>query len=147
MLVRGAAHRARRALPSPPASNGLAYDYLTSRLWCDPITTSGTTSGGSTRAGHEGGSRRPPFYPLGACCCSFEDRGDLRPDPVERAAHLTFIIAGAGPTGVELAGAIKELAVDVIPRDYRVADTRQARVMLIEAGPRLLPALPPEPGA
>ena len=72
---------------------------------------------------------------------------EIEPDPVERAAHLTFIIVGAGPTGVELAGAIKELAVDVIPRDYRVADTRHARVVLIEAGPRLLPALPPEPGA
>jgi NADH dehydrogenase len=44
---------------------------------------------------------------------------------------------------VELAGAIKELAVDVIPRDFRVADTRRARVILIEAGPRLLPALEP----
>jgi NADH:ubiquinone reductase (H+-translocating) len=66
---------------------------------------------------------------------------EIESDPHERAAHLTFIIVGAGPTGVELAGAIKELAVDVIPRDYRVADTRHARVVLIEAGPRLLPAL------
>jgi NADH:ubiquinone reductase (H+-translocating) len=62
-------------------------------------------------------------------------------DPADREMHLTFIIVGAGPTGVELAGAIKELAVDVIPRDYRVADTRHARVILIEAGPRVLPAL------
>jgi NADH:ubiquinone reductase (H+-translocating) len=69
---------------------------------------------------------------------------EIDPDPGERAAHLTFIIVGAGPTGVELAGAIKELAVDVIPRDYRVADTRHARVVLIEAGPRLLPALHPD---
>jgi NADH:ubiquinone reductase (H+-translocating) len=66
---------------------------------------------------------------------------EIEPEPAERAAHLTFIIVGAGPTGVELAGAIKELAVDVIPRDYRVADTRHARVVLIEAGSRLLPAL------
>jgi NADH dehydrogenase len=66
---------------------------------------------------------------------------ELEVDPGERAAHLTFIIVGAGPTGVELAGAIKELAVDVIPRDYRVADTRHSRVILIEAGPRVLPAL------
>jgi NADH dehydrogenase len=72
---------------------------------------------------------------------------EIEPDPVERAAHLTFIIVGAGPTGVELAGAIKELAVDVIPRDYRVADTRHARVVLIEAGPRLLPALHPDSSA
>jgi NADH dehydrogenase len=66
---------------------------------------------------------------------------EIEPDPLERAAHLTFVIVGAGPTGVELAGAIKELAVDVIPRDYRVADTRHTRVILIEAGPRVLPAL------
>jgi NADH dehydrogenase len=71
---------------------------------------------------------------------SFES-AEIEADPDERAAHLTFIIVGGGPTGVELAGAIKELAVDVIPRDYRAADTRHARVVLIEAGPRVLPAL------
>jgi NADH dehydrogenase len=70
---------------------------------------------------------------------SFES-AELEADPGERAAYLTFIIVGAGPTGVELAGAIKELAVDVIPRDFRVADTRRARVILIEAGARVLPA-------
>ena len=74
---------------------------------------------------------------------SFES-AELEADPAERAAHLTFIIVGAGPTGVELAGAIKELAVDVIPRDYRVADTRRARVVLIEAGARVLPAFHPD---
>ena len=74
---------------------------------------------------------------------SFET-AEIESDPGERAAHLSFIIVGGGPTGVELAGAIKELAVDVIPRDFRVADTRRARVILIEAGPRLLPALHPD---
>jgi len=71
---------------------------------------------------------------------SFE-RAETESDPAERAALLSFVIVGGGPTGVELAGAIKELAVDVIPRDFRVADTRRARVLLIEAGARLLPAL------
>ena len=71
---------------------------------------------------------------------SFES-AELETNHAARAAHLTFIIVGGGPTGVELAGAIKELAVDVIPRDFRAADTRRARVILIEAGPRLLPAL------
>ncbi len=70
---------------------------------------------------------------------SFES-AEIEADHGERAAHLTFIFVGAGPTGVELAGAIKELAVDVIPRDYRVADTRRARVILIEAGACVLPA-------
>jgi NADH dehydrogenase len=71
---------------------------------------------------------------------SFE-RAEIEADEAERAAHLTFVIVGGGPTGVELAGAIKELAVDVIPRDFRAADTRLARVVLLEAGPRLLPTL------
>jgi NADH:ubiquinone reductase (H+-translocating) len=71
---------------------------------------------------------------------SFE-AAELEADPAQRDAHLTFIIVGAGPTGVELAGAIKELAVDVVARDFRVTDTRKARVILIEAGPRVLPAL------
>jgi NADH dehydrogenase len=62
----------------------------------------------------------------------------------ERAAHLSFVIVGGGPTGVELAGAIKELAVDVVARELRVAGTRRARVILIEAGPRLLPAFDPK---
>jgi NADH dehydrogenase len=70
---------------------------------------------------------------------SFET-AEVESDPQERAAHLAFVIVGGGPTGVELAGAIKELAVDVIAQDFRVADTRRARVILIEAGPRLLPA-------
>jgi NADH dehydrogenase len=75
---------------------------------------------------------------------SFE-AAELEENPEKRTADLSFVIVGGGPTGVELAGAIKELAVDVIPRDFRVADTRRARVILIEAGPRLLPAL--EPGS
>jgi len=75
---------------------------------------------------------------------SFE-AAELEENPENRTADLSFVIVGGGPTGVELAGAIKELAVDVIPRDFRVADTRRARVILIEAGPRLLPAL--EPGS
>ena len=74
---------------------------------------------------------------------SFE-AAEVESDPEERTAHLAFVIVGGGPTGVELAGAIKELAVDVIARDYRVADTRRARVILIEAGPRLLPAFHPD---
>lgn len=72
---------------------------------------------------------------------------EFETDPQKQAAHLAFIIIGGGPTGVELAGAIKELAVDVVPRDFRVADTRKARVILIEAGPRLLPALSPDSSA
>jgi NADH:ubiquinone reductase (H+-translocating) len=73
---------------------------------------------------------------------SFE-RAEVEKDPANRSAHLSFVIVGGGPTGVELAGAVKELAVDVIPRDFRHADTRRARVILIEAGSRLLPTFDP----
>lgn len=61
-----------------------------------------------------------------------------------RRAALTFGIVGGGPTGVELAGAIKEIAGRTIPRDYRHIDTRTTRVILFEAGPRVLPPFPPE---
>jgi NADH dehydrogenase len=61
-----------------------------------------------------------------------------------RRADLTFGIVGGGPTGVELAGAIKEIAGRTIPRDYRQIDTRTTRVVLFEAGDRLLPSFPPQ---
>lgn len=61
-----------------------------------------------------------------------------------RQAALTFGIVGAGPTGVELAGAIKEIAGQTIPADYRHIDTRTTRVILFETGERVLPTFPPE---
>lgn len=60
-----------------------------------------------------------------------------------RRAELTFGIVGGGPTGVELAGAIKEIAGQTIPRDYKHIDTRTTRVILFEGGGRLLPAFDP----
>ena len=70
---------------------------------------------------------------------SFE-RAERETDPELRAALLTFVIVGGGPTGVELAGAIAELAYHNLPTEYRHIDTRKARVVLIEAGPRILPS-------
>ena len=70
------------------------------------------------------------------------ERAERETDPERRAALLTFVVVGGGPTGVELAGAIGELACSVMPRDFRTIDTRQARTVLLEAGPRILPALP-----
>ena len=60
----------------------------------------------------------------------------------ERARLLTFIVIGAGPTGVEMAGALAELAKKALARDFRRIDPRLARVVLIEAGLRVLPAFP-----
>ncbi|GLK81877.1 NAD(P)/FAD-dependent oxidoreductase [Methylopila turkensis] len=70
------------------------------------------------------------------------ERAELAADPAERERLLTFAIVGAGPTGVELAGAIVEVAKKVMPADFRLIDPRTAKVILIEAGPRVLPAFP-----
>jgi NADH dehydrogenase len=66
------------------------------------------------------------------------ERAERESDPARRAALMTFVIIGAGPTGVELAGTIAELAQDTLRPDFRNVDTHKARVVLIEAGPRVL---------
>jgi len=73
--------------------------------------------------------------------CAFE-AAETAPTPETRAAHLTFVVVGGGPTGVEMAGAIADLARDALPDDFRAFDPRDARVMLVEAGPRLLQTFP-----
>jgi len=70
------------------------------------------------------------------------ERAERETDSSRRAALLTFVIVGAGPTGVELAGTIAELARDTLPPDFRNIDTQDARVVLIEAGPRVLAGFP-----
>ncbi len=64
-------------------------------------------------------------------------------DPVRRAALLTFVVVGGGPTGVELAGAIAEMSSHTLQGDYRVADLSQTKVLLVELGNRILPSFPP----
>ncbi|HEX2891426.1 NAD(P)/FAD-dependent oxidoreductase [Vineibacter terrae] len=63
-------------------------------------------------------------------------------DAVEQRRLLSFVVVGGGPTGVELAGAIAELAKKALAKDFRRIDPRSAHVILIEAGPRLLSAFP-----
>lgn len=70
------------------------------------------------------------------------ESAEVEADPEARRAALTFVIVGGGPTGVELAGAIAEISRSVIPQDFRRVDTRTARVVLVEALPRILPAMP-----
>lgn len=72
------------------------------------------------------------------------EAAEVETDPDARRAELTFVLVGGGPTGVELAGAIKEIAVESIPKDFKRVDTRSARVLLVEGQGRLLPAFPPE---
>ncbi len=67
------------------------------------------------------------------------EQAEWETDGTSRAELLTFVIIGAGPTGVELSGTIAELARDTLRQDFRNFDSRDARVVLIEAGPRILP--------
>ena len=66
------------------------------------------------------------------------ERAETETDPVERRRLLNFVVVGGGPTGVEMAGAIAELAKRALAMDFRSIDPRSTRIILIEAGPRLL---------
>jgi NADH dehydrogenase len=67
------------------------------------------------------------------------EMAEMATDPQERAEWLTFVVIGAGPTGVELVGQIAELAHTVLPKDYRTVDTREARIILLEGAGAVLP--------
>lgn len=70
------------------------------------------------------------------------EQAETESDPDKRRRLLNFVVIGAGPTGVEMAGAIAELARRALARDFRTIDPRQARIVLVEAGPRVLAAFP-----
>ena len=72
------------------------------------------------------------------------ERAEREPDPAARRAWLNFVIVGGGPTGVELAGALGEIANDSLRRDFRHIDSRQAAILLVEGEPRVLPTFPPD---
>ncbi len=99
----------------------------------------------------------PEWEPLAPGLKSLEDAFEIRrrillafelaeqeKDPARRRALLNFVLVGAGPTGVELAGAIAEIKQYTLRRDFRNIDPSEARVLLIEAGPRVLSAYPEE---
>ncbi|HZQ15140.1 MAG TPA: NAD(P)/FAD-dependent oxidoreductase [Gaiellaceae bacterium] len=71
------------------------------------------------------------------------EAAEVERDPAKRAAFLTFVIVGAGPTGVEMAGQIAELSRRVLRNEYRSTDTAEAQVLLVEAGERVLASYPP----
>jgi NADH:ubiquinone reductase (H+-translocating) len=98
----------------------------------------------------------PEWAPLAPGLKTIEDATDIRrrfllafeaaereDDPEARRALLTFVVVGAGPTGVELAGAMAEIARHSIVRDFRRIDPATARIVLVEGGPRVLPAYAP----
>jgi NADH dehydrogenase len=70
------------------------------------------------------------------------EAAEVTGDPERRQGWLTFVVVGAGPTGVEMAGQIAELGRDALRRDFRSVDTRTARVLLVEAADRVLPGFP-----
>ncbi len=70
------------------------------------------------------------------------ERAELEADPRARRAWLNFVIVGGGPTGVELAGTLAEIARHTLKREFRRIDPTSARVILVEAGPRLLSTFP-----
>jgi NADH dehydrogenase len=74
---------------------------------------------------------------------SFE-MAELATDPVERAEWLTFVVVGAGPTGVELIGQIAELAHKVLPREFRDVDTSESKIILLEGAASVLPPFSPK---
>ena len=71
------------------------------------------------------------------------EAAELETDEERRRAWLTFVVVGAGPTGVEMAGQIGELARDTLRRDFRVMDPREGRVLLLEMADRVLTTFPP----
>jgi NADH:ubiquinone reductase (H+-translocating) len=124
--------------PDPSTDRRIPYDYL--------IVATGA------RHAYFGNDAWEPFAPG---LKKIEDATDIRRrillafEEAENAAHaeqrapmLCFVVVGGGPTGVELAGAIAELASMALAADFRHVDPRQTRVVLVEAGPRLLPAFP-----
>ncbi len=129
-----AGHRVRAG------GRNLAYDYL--------VLAAGSTH---TYFGHpEWASDAPGLKTLDDAftirrriLTAFE-AAEGEPDPTRRAQWLTFAIVGAGPTGVELAGTLAEMARHVLPREFRTAHPQSAAIHLLEAGPRILPGMPPE---
>src|ERR1035438_5461319 len=72
------------------------------------------------------------------------EHAERSPDAAERRAWLTFVIAGAGPTGVELAGALGEISNHTLRHDFRHINPAEAQILLVEGEPRVLPSFPPD---
>jgi NADH dehydrogenase len=72
------------------------------------------------------------------------EAAEMEPDAEKRCAWLTFVLIGGGPTGVELAGALGEIANDTLRRDFRSINPAEARILLLEGSDRILSTFPPE---
>lgn len=133
--VQGVDTAARRVLTS---AGPIAYDYL--------VLATGATH---SYFGHDEWAKHAPGlkYIEDALRIRREmliafEKAELAKDDAERRRLLTFVIVGGGATGVEMAGAFAEIARLTLVKDFRHIDPSSARIVLIEAGPRILPALP-----
>ena len=70
------------------------------------------------------------------------ERAERETDPARQRELLTFVLVGGGPTGVELAGTLAEIARQTLRDEFRSIDTARARIVLVEAGPSILPTFP-----
>lgn len=124
-----------------PATHEISYDYL--------VLAAGVSH---SYFGHE------DWAPFAPGLKSIEDALEIRrrfltaferaeafESEEEKRSELTFVVIGGGPTGVEMAGAMQEIALKTMPKEFRTIDTRTARVVLIEAQDRLLPGGFPSP--
>lgn len=114
----------------------IPYDYL--------LVASGATH---AYFGHDEWERHAPglknlddAFAIRARILSAFEEAEAAPDDAKCTSCLTFVVIGGGPTGVELAGTLAEIARHTLARDFRHIDSRRSRVMLIEAGPRVLGA-------
>ncbi|HEY3506039.1 MAG TPA: NAD(P)/FAD-dependent oxidoreductase [Actinocatenispora sp.] len=123
-------------IPAPPSipydtlivAGGSQYSYFGHDEWIEYA--------------HEVKSLESALAVRGQILGAFE-AADAEPDPLRRAEWLTFVVVGGGPTGVEMAGQIGELARDTLRRDYRGIDTRRCRILLVETADRVLTSFPP----
>lgn len=122
------------------AGGTLGYDYL--------LVATGATHayfGKDEWSGHAPGLKTlDDALAIRARVLSAFEAAEREDDPIRRQAFLNFVVIGGGPTGVELAGTLAEIARHTLPREFRRADVRNSRVHLVEAGPRVLSTMPPE---
>jgi NADH dehydrogenase len=133
VAIDGGAHEVRLE-----SGDALRYDFL--------LLASGAAH---AYFGHDGWQRHAPglktlddaLHIRRRILSAFE-QAEAETDPVAKRALLTFAIVGGGPTGVELAGTLAEIARHTLKREFRRIDPRDARVLLLEAGPRVLSTFP-----
>ena len=129
-----------RALGPNEQNIDLPYDYL-------------VVAGGATHAyfGHDEFARFAPGMKsiedarmLRSQILGAYELAEISTDEKEREAYLTFVVVGAGPTGVEITGQLAELAQYVLPKEYRAIDTTHAKIILLDAAPSVLPPFAPK---